>query len=106
MEMSLAYNLYAHAKNGKWVDDLHLTTHIGLEVMHHFDTALYSRNREIFFRHLPALRPKLSLARMPYASLSPWRRMVKMGTQSYLTHCTMARTSTRGGTYEVEIFVE
>jgi len=58
---------------------MHLTTHIGLEVMHEFDAQLYERNKKIFFEHLAVLRPKLSLDRMPYAALSPWKRMIKWG---------------------------
>jgi len=79
MEMSLAYNLYAHAKKGRWVHDLHLSTHIGLEVMHAFDQKLYDRNRAIFNAHLVQLRPKLNLQKMPYAALPHWQRMIKWG---------------------------
>jgi hypothetical protein len=78
IEVSLLHNFIAHAKNLKHVDDLHLTFHIGMEVMPPIDQEYYRYNRSIYEKNiLPNLRPLLDINKFPYAALPFYRRMLK-----------------------------
>lgn len=85
MEITLAHNVFAYAKNFLYVDELHLTSHIGLRVMSDFDQDLYDFNRNEYEKIFPTLRPLLSLKKMPYASLPAWKRMIKWGLNPSLS---------------------
>ena len=78
IEVSLLHNFIAFAKNLKYVDHLHLTFHIGLEVMPPVDQEYYRYNRSIYETKIkPQLLPLLTAARFPYASLSFFQRIIK-----------------------------
>lgn len=78
VEVSLLHNLIAFASNLKHVDDMHLTFHIGMEVMPPVDQDLYRYNRGIFEETIrPQLLPHLDIRKFPYAELPFHRRMIK-----------------------------
>jgi hypothetical protein len=70
VEATLVYNISAFAQNPLYVDDKHLTFHIGLEVMPPRNKTYYKHNRSEFFNNiLPKLYPQLSIKKLPYAAL-------------------------------------
>jgi hypothetical protein len=70
VEATLVYNISAFAQNPAFIADKHLTFHIGLDVMPQRNKTYYKHNRGLFFNKiLPALYPKLSIKKLPYASL-------------------------------------
>jgi len=78
IEVSLLHNFIAHARNLRHADELHLTFHIGMEVMPPIDPEYYKYNRAIYeTKILPELRPYLDIAKFPHASLSFPRRMMR-----------------------------
>ena len=78
IEVTLLHNFIAFAKNLKHADDLHLTFHIGMEVMPPIDQEYYRYNRNIYEQKiLPALRPHLDISRFPHAALPLHHRMLK-----------------------------
>lgn len=76
--VALAHNLFALAENPLYVDNQHLTFHIGTQVLVPRKNAFYTHNRKAFFEKVfPALKPNMRLEKFPYALL-PWpKRMVK-----------------------------
>lgn len=78
IEVSLLHNFIAYAKNLRHIDDMHLTFHIGLEVMPPIDQEYYKYNRNIYENKiLPVLKPLLDLSKFPYASWPFRRRMLQ-----------------------------
>jgi hypothetical protein len=78
IEVTLLHNFIAFAKNLRHVDDLHLTFHIGMEVMPPIDQEYYWYNRNIYDgKILPALRPYLSIEKFPHFALPFHRRLLK-----------------------------
>lgn len=78
IEVTMLHNFIAFAKSLRHVDDLHLTFHIGMEVMPPIDQEYYRYNRNIYEQSiLPALRPHLDISRFPHAALPLYRRMLK-----------------------------
>ena len=78
IEVTLLHNFIAFAKNLKHVDDLHLTFHIGMEVMPPIDQEYYLYNRGIYeSKILPALKPLLDINKFPYATLPLHKRMIR-----------------------------
>jgi len=67
VEATIMHNLFAHAEKCKLVDDLHLTTHIGMNVMPKRDEEYYRHNRNEFEKIKKELLPLLSIEKMPYA---------------------------------------
>jgi hypothetical protein len=67
VEATLMHNLFAHAEKCKLFDDLHLTTHIGMNVMPTRDEEYYNHNRKEFEKIKKELKPLLSVKKMPYA---------------------------------------
>jgi len=76
--VALAHNLFTRAENPLYVDDQHLTFHIGTQVLVPRKNAFYKHNRREFFEKvLPVLKPAMRLEKFPYALL-PWpKRIVK-----------------------------
>lgn len=76
--VALAHNLFIMAENPLYVDDQHLTFHIGTQVLVPRKNAFYRHNRREFFEKvLPVLKPSMHLEKFPYALL-PWpKRMLK-----------------------------
>lgn len=67
VEATLMHNLFAHAEKCKLFDDLHLTAHIGMNVMPKRDEEYYQHNRKEFEIIKKELQPLLSVKKMPYA---------------------------------------
>jgi hypothetical protein len=79
VEASLLYNLLAFAKNCVIRPDLHLTTHLGLEVMPDRDTEYHRHNRARFERIVPSLKPLLVGKNLPYSEYGLFERTLKRG---------------------------
>jgi hypothetical protein len=87
-EVALTHNLIAFAKNLKLVDDMHLTFHIGTEVMPPVDPDYYNYNRREYETKIyPRLKPLLNIQKFPYAQLPFHKRLLKwMLNPSFRTH--------------------
>jgi hypothetical protein len=79
VEAALLYNLLAFAENCEIRPDLHLTTHLGLEVMPDRDTEYHRHNKACFERILPSLKPFLAGKNLPYSELGIVERTLKRG---------------------------
>lgn len=78
IEVALTHNLIAFAEKLKLVDDLHLTFHIGTEVMPPVDEQYYNHNRNEYEQKIyPKLKPHLDIRKFPYAELPIYKRMIK-----------------------------
>lgn len=78
LEVTLLHNLIAFADKLKLVDDLHLTFHIGTEVMPPVDKDLYLYNRAEYEQKVyPAIRQFLDIKKFPYSELPVYKRVVK-----------------------------
>jgi hypothetical protein len=72
VEVSLLHNIIAYAKTPRYIDDMHLTFHIGIEVMPPIDPEYYKYNRNIYETYIrPKLKPLLDIKSFPYA-VQPW----------------------------------
>lgn len=77
-EVALVHNLIAFAENLKLVDDMHLTFHIGAEVMPPLNPEYYGHNRREYETKIyPRIKPLLNIRKFPYASLPLYKRMLK-----------------------------
>lgn len=79
IEATLAHNLYAFANNFKLFDNLHLTIHIGMQVMGKFDKDYYWHNRNEFNKLIKSLKPHLKAGALPYSDEGFIKRTVKRG---------------------------
>lgn len=78
IEVALTHNLIAFANRLKLVDDLHLTFHLGSEVMPPVDEQYYWHNRNTYEQKIyPQLKPHLDISKFPYAGLPIYKRMIK-----------------------------
>lgn len=78
LEVTLLHNLIAFAANLKLIDDLHLTFHIGTEVMPPVDKDLYLYNRAEYEQKVyPALKQHLDINKFPYSELPVYKRVLK-----------------------------
>jgi hypothetical protein len=87
-EVALVHNLIAFAQKLKLVDDLHLTFHIGTEVMPPLDPEYYGHNRRVYETKIyPRLKPHFSIEKFPYSELPFYKRIIKwMLNPSFRTH--------------------
>lgn len=77
-EVALVHNFIAFAKKLKLIDQLHLTFHIGTEVMPPLLPEFYTHNRNEYEQKVyPLLKPHLDIRRFPYALLPLHKRMLK-----------------------------
>ena len=77
-EVSLIHNFIAFAENLKLVDDLHLTFHIGAEVMPPINPEYYAHNRREYETKIyPYIKNLLDIRKFPYASLPLYKRLIK-----------------------------
>ena len=77
-EVALVHNLIAFAENLRLVDDMHLTFHIGSEVMPPLNPEYYGHNRREYETKIyPRIKPLLDIRRFPYAALPLYKRLFK-----------------------------
>lgn len=78
LEVSFIHNLFSFAQKPLFVPDIHLTFHLGMEVLPPVNKDLYWHNRSIFFEKInPNLKSKYELSKFPYADLSFPNRALK-----------------------------
>ncbi len=78
IEVSFIHNIVAFATNPLFVADVHLTFHLGMDVMPKRNSDYYWHNRNEFFKNVyPKLKPHLSLHKFPYATLPVYKRALK-----------------------------
>jgi hypothetical protein len=77
-ETALVHNFIAFADKFKLIDDLHLTFHIGTEVMPPLDPEYYNHNRTQYEQHIyPQIKVRLDIRKFPYAEFSLPKRVLK-----------------------------
>lgn len=77
-EVALVHNLIAFAKKLVLADDLHLTFHIGTEVMPPLNQEYYRHNRGEYEQKIyPKLKPLLDVGKFPYSELEFYKRVSK-----------------------------
>jgi len=78
LEVSFLHNLFSVAQNPIFVPDIHLTFHLGMEVMPPVNQDLYWHNRTVFFEKInPKLKSKYDFKKFPYGQLSFPNRALK-----------------------------
>ena len=77
--VTLAHNIFAFSNNYKLIDEQHLTTHIGLEVMPIRNKEYHDFNRREFHKVQRQLKPFLSANKLPYNQLPLYRKIIKWG---------------------------
>lgn len=87
-EVAMIHNLIAFAKKLVLEDKLHLTFHIGTEVMPPLNPEYYTYNRTIYEKKIyPKLIPYLELKKFPYAMQPAYKRLLKWALNpSFRTH--------------------
>ncbi|MES2620654.1 MAG: hypothetical protein V4615_07370 [Bacteroidota bacterium] len=87
-EVALVHNFIAFAEKLKLVDDLHLTFHIGREVMPPLERESFGHNKNEFQKKIyPQLEPFLDIRKFPYSKLPFYKRMIKwILNPSFRTH--------------------
>lgn len=87
-EVALVHNFIAFAENLKLVDDLHLTFHIGSEVMPPLNPEYFGHNKSEYQTKIyPRIKPLLDIRKFPYATLPFYKRMIKwVLNPSFRTH--------------------
>lgn len=77
-ETALVHNFIAFADKFKLIDDLHLTFHIGTEVMPPLDPEYYNHNRTQYEQKIyPQIKARLDIRKFPYAEFSLPTRLLK-----------------------------
>ena len=78
LEVSFIHNLFSFAKKPLFVPDIHLTFHLGMEVMPPVNKDFYWHNRKQFFDKInPVLKSKYDIKKFPYSNLSFPKRAFK-----------------------------
>jgi hypothetical protein len=78
LEVSFIHNLFSFAKSPLFIPDMHLTFHLGMEVMPPVNKDFYWHNRKQFFEKInPVLKSKYDLKKFPYSNLSFPKRAFK-----------------------------
>ena len=87
-EVALVHNFIAFAQSLKLVDDMHLTFHIGTEVMPPLNPEYFAYNRNEYQNKIyPRLKPLLDIRKFPYATLPFYKRIIKWALNpSFRTH--------------------
>lgn len=87
-EVAMVHNLIAFAEKLKLIDDLHLTFHLGSEVMPPLDSEYYRHNRNEYEQKIyPRLKPYLDIKKFPYSALPVHKRVLKwILNPSFRTH--------------------
>lgn len=76
--VTLAHNLFCFARQFKLFDNLHLTAHIGMDIMGLRDE-YYWHNRGEFNKIIKSLKPYIDIRKFPYADHSFFKRYIKWG---------------------------
>jgi len=76
--VTLAHNLFCFARKFKLFDDVHLTKHIGMEILGQRDE-FYWHNRKAFNKNLKKLKPHIQISKFPYADKPLFSRYYKWG---------------------------
>ncbi len=77
-EVAVVHNFIAFAENLKLIDDLHLTFHIGTEVMPPLVQEYYWHNRNEYEQKIyPRIKHLLSIEKFPYSHLPFHKRILK-----------------------------
>lgn len=97
-EVAFMHNLIAFAEKLRLVDDMHLTFHIGTEVMPPLNPQYYRHNRSEYEQKIyPQLKPHLRIQKFPYSELSFPKRVLKwMLNPSFRTHQVLKYEGIRG----------
>lgn len=78
LEVSFIHNLFSFAENPIFVPDIHLTFHLGMDVMPKINKDFYWHNRAVFFKKInPKLKSNYNLKKFPYGQLSLPKRALK-----------------------------
>ena len=87
-EVALTHNLIAFAEKLKLVDDMHLTFHIGAEVMPPVNEEAYQHNRREYETKIyPRIKSQLDIRKFPYSALPLHKRLLKWALNpSFRTH--------------------
>ncbi len=75
--VTLAHNLFCFARYFGLYDDLHLTTHLGMDVLPERDKEYYWHNRREFQKVVQQLWHRFNIERFPYADLPLIERYYK-----------------------------
>ena len=76
--VALIHNLIAFSEKPLITDKLHLTLHLGLEVMPPLDQSIYRFTRNDYEQNIyPKLQSSLQLNKFPYCNLPIYKRMLK-----------------------------
>lgn len=97
-EITLVHNFIAFANKLKLVDDLHLTFHIGTEIMPPLDPEYYHHNRSQYEQKIyPHIKAKLDIRKFPYAELSLPKRLLKWALNpGFRTHQVLRAEGLQG----------
>lgn len=107
IEVSLLHNLIATASHLRHIDDMHLTFHIGMEVMPPVDKELYQRNRNIYEQKIrPRLRPALDSARFPYCHLPLPHRLLKYALNPCYSTALMLELEGKSLSRKIKILID
>ncbi|MDX2000986.1 MAG: hypothetical protein SFW35_01010 [Chitinophagales bacterium] len=79
IEATMMYNLAAHAERFRLFGNMHLTMHIGLEVMPARDKEYYWHNRKQFNQLIKELKPSIKSKNLPYAEQMLLAKILKWG---------------------------
>ena len=87
-EVALTHNLIAFAEKLIFVDDLHLTFHLGSEVMPPLNPEYYAHNRNEYEQKIyPQIKHLLDIRKFPYEELPVHKRILKwILNPSFRTH--------------------
>jgi hypothetical protein len=78
LEVSFIHNLFSFASKPLYVPDIHLTFHLGMEVLPPINKDFYNHNRSVFFDKInPKLKSKYDLKKFPYGQLPFPKRAMK-----------------------------
>lgn len=107
IEVSLLHNIITAAANLKHVDDMHLTFHIGMEVMPPVDTELYRYNRDIYEQKIrPMLKPDFDSRKFPYAHLPFPHRLLKYALNPCYSTALMLELEGKNTARKIKILLD
>ncbi len=107
IEVSLLHNIIATAANLRHVDDMHLTFHIGMEVMPPVDQDLYKYNRATYEQQIrPKIKERFDSSKFPYATLSARQRLMKYVLNPCYSSALMLELEGKGLMRKIKIILD